>query len=360
MKITPKLLMNKYRHFYNALILLLLSNALLNAQSTEEWTELTVIDTMQYSSFSTNHIPDNNYPPGHLFDADYNTCWVSKLNDNNSEPSIYFALPHHRVDKLDIRIFPGYGKSKSLFLKNARPEEITLSLYTGIIPDGYVSETASICKVIKLPYKQTLMLKDTFGLQNFSIQYPRESLQNQQEKILSKYDAEFTIPPFDTLTLVKLEIVKAYEGSTYDDICISEIFFNDCYISSAKEYENIKIHDVFINEQENTLLADIGKDENVVVFKDTTSVLQIAEISKDKKWAVTISMPAEISGRAETSYQIFDLLTKEDISQQLEEILTGYNAGEPLYLEQNKGKNYLVYPAGINEKRKIELRSPSQ
>ncbi len=46
----------------------------------------------------------------------------------------------------------------------------------------------------------------------------------------------------------------------------------------------------------------------MVIYHDPQSVLQLIDVSADNKWAIVISMPAELGeGRVETYYQLINI-----------------------------------------------------
>ena len=66
------------------------------------------------------------------------------------------------------------------------------------------------------------------------------------------------------------------------------------------------IEDVYIDESEHSLIIDSGSFKSTA-YTDTSSVLQLIEVTKDLRWAILISMPAKIQGRVETSYILIDI-----------------------------------------------------
>ena len=156
--------------------------------------------------------------------------------------------------------------------------------------------------------------------------------------------------------IVKIEVLDTYPGTKYDDICISEIFFNDCFVSLHRQTANL-IEKVYLNAAENKLLLGDSIHSGKVIYSDPLSVLQLMEISDNKKWAIIISMPAEIEGRAETSYLLFDLSNKKMVNSQLERCTGSYLPGNEMYFESSgSGRIYLTYLTKDGEYNKIELR----
>ena len=159
----------------------------------------------------------------------------------------------------------------------------------------------------------------------------------------------------DTFSLVKLEIIDVWEGSKYkDDICISEIYFNDCYMSHVNN-NDYEIKRVYLNAEENELLIDKA-DTTIAVYTDKASVLQSIQLSDDKKWAILITMPAEQAGRTETTYLVVDITAKKVINEELTHYFSGYNSGDPIFLKEDNGEAFLIYDMANNEMARIKLR----
>ncbi|MFO7933729.1 MAG: hypothetical protein R6U78_06580 [Bacteroidales bacterium] len=347
--------MIKSGQYFKITLLLLLVCPGIFAQTKDSWVEIPLADTMAYTVFGTEHIPDSRYPPGHLFDAGFATCWVSRMPDDNTYPSVFFAVPKDLTDNAMLNIFSGYGKSESLFLKNSRPGKVQISLATALVPDGYVSEYGMLCKVLPSPYQETVFLADTFGVQTISLQNYQKFMP-YHHKALSRYQSSFPFPAVDTFVLVEMKILSVHQGTVYDDICISEIFFNDCYIPSEGKAFDRHITSVYVSEDENILLVDTEEQNAVAVYDGNGSILQIIEITGDNRWAIVISMPGEAPGRVETQYLIIDLMNGEDISHKIENLIPEYTAGEPVYFESENERNYLVIQGSPDVLPRIELR----
>jgi hypothetical protein len=348
--------MKKSGHFERITLLLILVSPGIFAQTNDNWVEIHLADTMAYTVFGTGHIPDSRYPPGHLFDAGFATCWLSRMPDDGTYPSVFFAVPADLTDHATLNIFSGYGKSESLFLKNSRPEKVQISLSTALVPDGYVSEYGMLCKALPSPYQETVSLADTFGVQSIPLRNIVQKYRPYHHQALSRYEMRFPFPAIDTFVLMEMKILSVYQGTVYDDICISEVFFNDCYVPSDGQGSDVHITRVYVSEDENTLLVDSEEQNAVEVYDESGSVLQIVEISPDNRWAIVISMPGEASGRVETQYLIMDLMNREEISREIENMIPDYMAGDPVYFESENGRNYLIIQRSTGAEPEIELR----
>ncbi|MDP8217450.1 MAG: hypothetical protein P9M03_01860 [Candidatus Theseobacter exili] len=334
---------SKFKHCCSFLLLLFFATSFSLLYAQTNVTEVTMTDTLEYTDFGFHNIANINYPPSNLFDLKVNTCLVSKA-DNKKSKSFFIRVPNIYNDSIYLNIFSGYGKSKDLYQKNSRPKEINISFYTAFIPEGYVTESHYTCKAFQLPMQQTIYLSDTFGIQQIQLRFS-----------VNDFKAHSTNNLIDTIMLVQLEIADTWKGDKYiDDICISEIFFNDCYASLIKQNNEGEIDTIYLNTEENTLF--ISKNQNPIeIYKDNESVLQIIQKTNNNEWAIVNTFPREINGRVETTYLILDLLKKEVINQELFNILPDYYPGEPIFLEENNGEIYLVHETATSFIQKIRL-----
>jgi len=345
-----------FRNYYRILVFLIVIvfSKNLAAQEETNWVEIFLTDTIDYTSFAVSNIFNDKYPPANLFDTKLNTCWVCSSKKSPNISSLFLKLPE--LNNIVINIFPGYGKNKELYFQNARPKKIRLNVFAAVNPDGYVSEHGMLYKSVKFPEEQTVHLADSFIVRSVSLDFYQKDLADFKKRVYLSYDSTYKMPKAETCLILKIEILETYPGSKYDDVCISEIFFNDCFISSHPQTAN-PIKKVYLNDDENTLLLDDSVHQRGVVYCDTLSVLQIIDVSENKKWAIIISMPAEIEGRVETTYLLFDLLNKLMVNFQLEKCIGNYLPGNEMYFKSDEnGRTYLTYLAKDGEIHKIELR----
>jgi hypothetical protein len=336
-------------------MLIILSLLFLQKSHAQEynWKDIELIDTMAYTAFSHNPNDSKSYPPSHLFDGNFSTCWVAGSEKSHENPRIKIRLPY--LPNI-LNIYPGYGKSKSLFNKNSRPGKIKLTIHVGINPEGYISENAVMYKSLRYPDEHIVNLKDTGMIQHVPLKFPLEKVSSFQKEVSAKFKQELNYPAADTCLILEIEILETRKGSKWDDICISEIHFNDRFVTdNSKDVANIK--DVFLNKEENTLLVSLPNQPERKVYSDKKSVLQIVDVSKNKKWAVLISMPSNIQGRAETIYLLADLLNRKIVNKELEKVTGTYTSGTELFFDYNKeGQLFLKYYDKNFNKRMLELK----
>ena len=134
------------------------------------------------------------------------------------------------------------------------------------------------------------------------------------------------------------------------------IFFSNCFVSSKKCAPCNHIKNVYLNEEGNTLLADIEKQNTSIVFTDKESILEIIGLTPDKRWAILISIPRESEGRVETLDRIIDVVGQEDISQKVADLFPNHNAGGFVHFEEEDGKNYIIIQNISSTDTRVELR----
>jgi len=340
---------------YNYLFILYLATSIANvsAQQKTNCIDINLTDTLKYTGFNTNQVYAKKYPPQNLFDAKLETCWVAG-SDQEEIPYLYVELPS--VGNQQLNIFSGYGKSKKLYTENARPKTVRLSLYFAINPEGYVSEYQSMYKVLAYKYKQVVQLKDTFALQSILLDFPESDLASFAKNAKKHFVSIFDLPIAKTTFVLKLEILETYPGTKYHDVCISELFFNNALMSFLPP-GNTSVEKAYLNADENTLLIDTSEKKEIIAFYDPDALLQIIEISEDKKWAILLSMPSTIEGRAETVYLLIDLPGRKMMNPQLEKLTGHFITGNAMYFETGRnGQLYLVYDCPEGNTAKIMLR----
>ncbi len=355
MKFIQKKLMKTFRNYYSSVILLIVI-IFINSCATQqksEWVDIFLNDTDEYAQYGVKTIDnDNRYPLTNLFDAKFNTCWVSGADNGNA--TLYLKLPNNKENVLNI--FSGYGKTKELYYQNTRLKKLRLNIYAAINPDGFVSENGVLYKTVKFPQEKIIHLADSFSVQSIPVDYSQKELTAFIDMISNSFDADFQMLKAETCLILKLEILDIYRGSKYADVCISEIFFNDRFISPKPQIAN-SIKKIYLNDTENTLLVDKNNHIGDVVYKDTLSVLQIIEVSENKKWAVLISMPAKTEGRAETTYLLVDLWNKIISNSQLEKSTGKYVSGNEIYFKtEEKDRLFLMYTAKDGKFYQLELK----
>ncbi len=324
----------------------------LSGQQNFKWLDISLTDSINYIQFDVNTVCNDKYPPSNLFDGNFNTCWISGSYKNNA--ALFLKLPES--NNIVMTIFPGYAKSKELHSQNARPKKIRISVYAAVNPDGYVSEIGVQYKAVKFEQEQIVHLADSFETQSIPLDLSQKELTDFANAVSKTFDARYHMPKAEQCFILKMEILESYHGNRYKDICISELFFND-RIMTFHPAPIPQILKVYLNSNEQTLLLDNNLNKHVEVYRDTSSVLQIIDISKNKKYAILISMPAEIQGRAETSYLLVDLINKTIFNSQLEKISGNYVYGNAKYFKTtDNDRLFLMYYTNEGEFDQLELK----
>ncbi|MCD6565070.1 MAG: hypothetical protein J7K53_03920, partial [Bacteroidales bacterium] len=248
--------------FVATLIYCFFSANVLSAQTNNEMQELFLLDKNDfnpYVEFISDDIKDffnpeksSQYPSVNLFDGYLKTCWVAGSSETNKSSALYVKLPTNiNPDKIALNIFTGYGKSQTLYYKNARPKKVKISIFTAFYPEGFSTEVVSLYIIRKYPADKYIELADTFGVQSFPLNLDKKALFNFQRESLKECSSfsgenyksflEAGVPAsFTPAFIIKIEIRDVYKGSKYDDICISEIFFNDRFITAyPNKYDRI-------------------------------------------------------------------------------------------------------------------------
>lgn len=215
-------------------------------------------------------------------DSDPETCWAEGSETDGSGEYLLTVISEN-ISSLRIR--NGYQKSESIYNANKRPKTIKFTLYASYQPSGYVTETHTGFCISEPLFTSIATLKDQFGYQdvNTGINWP-----NIYEEL--SYDRTFDKDHF----ILKIEIIDVYNGTKWNDACISDIniipspYFN----ITEDEHGFIKI-------------TDFNTD---TLFYNHESIFQIVEISNNTQWIIFIEMAADIGdSRAETIYRLYNI-----------------------------------------------------
>jgi len=307
-------------------------------------------DTRPFLFKSLNSV-DKNYPISNLFDGDFKTCWIISNQQEYSDALI--KLPAY--EGIKINIFQGYGKSKALYYQNARPEKLHISFYYGLLPEGYYSESETVYKMADLHKTFDIRLKDKYGIQTFSIPVKIEEFQYLEQKVKDLYKRKKFPEAVQSGFFISISLDEIYKGTKYQDVCISELFFNRPY--EAENTTGIKkIERVYTSNDEHSVYIDTENQIETEIYNDKERILSIEQISDNKEWAVAYSEPAKAEGRVETSYLLFDLINKKEISNEIKLRYKDYVPGSTIYFNQVGEKLFLVYYTADNLKNFIELK----
>lgn len=150
---------------------------------------------------------DNTYAPENAHDLNYETAWVPETAGDGVGEYLeyYFAPESPRITQ--IIVVNGYVKSKAAWENNARVKKLKL----------YINDK---------PYA-ILNLKDVYAEQRFDV----EPIGNSNR---DDYDLLRASPQWS----LKFEIMEVYKGKKYDDVAITEIYFDGldilCFAGGTK------------------------------------------------------------------------------------------------------------------------------
>ncbi len=260
-------------------------------QKLAKWEEIFLWDLgdkQKYIDYSVSGISPydtdlkvNQYSPINLFDADFKTCFVCCQAKEISKNALFLKLSKNRSAVLNI--FSGYGKNKTLYTENARPKKLKFSVYAAINPEAHVSELGVMYKAIKFPREQIVELPDVFGVKSIPLDFAQDDLSNFLNKISKTYNADFEIPKAENCLILKIEIEEIYFGSKYEDVCISELFFNDRLSSSNLTQEGNKLQEdnnVDINDRDKQLTPN-----SIIHYKKDTDINFISKLYPNQRYS---------------------------------------------------------------------------
>jgi hypothetical protein len=147
------------------------------------------------TSSSLQNYKSNTYDSSNLTDFNYKTAWVEGNKSNGVGETIEFSFDptHPRVTK--VIIVNGYIKSKATWENNSRVK--SLKMFVNNKPYAIIN------------------LKDIYAEQYF----PVDTLGNSERE---NFEALKLKPRWN----IKFEILEVYEGKKYNDLVITEIYFD--------------------------------------------------------------------------------------------------------------------------------------
>lgn len=190
----------------------------------------------------------NNYEPKNAHDLNYKTAWVEGVDGYGIGEYLLYTFGGASPRINEIIVVNGYVKSKTAWENNSRVKKLKV----------YIDDR---------PYA-ILNLKDIRGSQSFKV----EPIGNdRKDRAALKTKPDWTL---------KFEILDVYKGLKYDDVVISEIYFDGldvhCFAkgtkiqladNSTKNIEDLKVGDLVAYMDFNTKTiksAKIEKTENVI------------------------------------------------------------------------------------------------
>lgn len=190
----------------------------------------------------------NNYEPKNAHDLNYKSVWADGVDGYGIGEFLLYTFEGASPRINEILVVNGYIKSQSAWENNSRVKKLKM----------YIDNK---------PYA-ILNLKDIRGTQSFKVEPIGNSDRKDWDKLQTKPD-----------WTIKFEILEVYKGLKYDDVVISEIYFDGldvhCFAKgtkvqidkkSAKNIEDLKIGDFVLTfdfTSKKTIPAKIEKLDSV-------------------------------------------------------------------------------------------------
>lgn len=190
---------------------------------------------------------ENNYEPKNAHDLNYKTAWVEGVDGYGIGEYLLYTFGGASPRINEIIVVNGYVKNKTAWENNSRVK--TLKVY---IDDK--------------PYA-ILNLKDIRGSQSFKV----EPIGNSDRK---DWDVLKTKPDWT----LKFEILEVYKGLKYDDVVISEIYFDGLDVHCFAKGTKIQLPD---NSTKN--IEDLKVGDLVAYMDFDTKTIKSAKIEKTEK-----------------------------------------------------------------------------
>lgn len=190
---------------------------------------------------------ENNYEPKNAHDLNYKNAWIEGVEGYGIGEYLLYTFGGASPRITEIIVVNGYVKSKSAWEDNSRVKKLKV----------YFDDK---------PYA-ILNLKNIRGSQSFKV----EPIGNSDRK---DWDLLKTKPDWT----LKFEILDVYKGLKYDDVVISEIYFNGLDVHCFAKGTKIQLAD---NQTQNIENLKVG--DRVVYMDFNTKTLKIAKIEKTEK-----------------------------------------------------------------------------
>lgn len=169
---------------------------------------------------------DNSYSPSNAHDLSFQTAWVEGVPGLGIGEYLEYTFPPENPRLNTIIVVNGYVKSKSAWESNARVKK--LKMYVDDKPFAYLN------------------LKDVMAEQSFSVSPIGHGDRQNWEDLKKKGEWK-----------IKFEIVEVYKGTKYDDVAISEIYFDGLDVHCLGKGTDIKMADGSARKIEDLAVGDL-------------------------------------------------------------------------------------------------------
>lgn len=276
-----------------------------------------------------------------LIDNDLNTAWVEGVEGYGTGE--YIIIEAGKQLPAGIIIHNGYQKTERLYRMNSRPHKLKLILYAGFHLEDDVTEIATRYRIKQLEAPVYIELEDRMGPQDiempFSANWSTACTDSLRAVFKSEYKEEIEqmkkmCPTCDLTPLfsffIRLEIADIYEGSEWDDTCISELAFVHSGDKDKSELSGSdeKILRIYQGDDDGRIYAD-NEEEKGIILIDKTMLKEhkdlpdnmhmdivLMDVSPDKEWMqVDLLFYEEGASRAEEYSIIYNVKMRKRVDE---------------------------------------------
>jgi hypothetical protein len=273
-----------------------------------EWTASSVLESGDPLSFSR-------YGAEKALDGDPGSSWVEGVPGPGIGESYILAL---RSYPEALGFLNGYAKNRSLFLKNFRVQELSVRIFAAVNVDGFATERAVFYDALPLTEAGTIHLSDSILSQRVELPFDRAEIRQVMERFKNSGEIagwnfpqarEMGLsgsggPPLNFRYIIRLEIADVYQGTTWDDTCIAELWPDYGEVSGVTESADGR-----------SLLITTAAGEEVRSYSPLEYLLSIYETSPDNEWVLVMREPFYAGeGRVSTDYALIHTPSGRDMS----------------------------------------------
>lgn len=284
-----------------------------------------------------------------LFDNDLSTAWVEGAEDHGAGQ--YIIIEAGKQLPGGMIIHNGYQKTERLYRMNSRPDKMKISLYAGFYLEGDVSEVATRYRIKQVEGPAIIELEDSMGPQDITIPFSRDRAAEFKDSLTAVFSSDFEeeieqrkkmCPECDLSPrfsfFIRLEIADVYEGSEWDDTCISELAFVHSGNKARDELpgSDEKILRVYEGADDGRIYADTENEKGIIIL-DKTMLKEyralpekmhmdiiLMDVSPHNEWAqVDLLFYEEGASRAEEYSIIYNIRMRERVDASILETRYG-------------------------------------
>ncbi|QCK15697.1 NADase-type glycan-binding domain-containing protein [Mangrovivirga cuniculi] len=184
----------------------------------------------------------NSYQPINAHDLNFKHAWVEGAPGNGIGEYLTYTFGARAPRITEIKVVNGYVKSHTAWINNSRVKK--LKVYLDNKPFAILN------------------LKDIRGIQSFKF-----------DPIGKGWEAPENSPVWE----LKFEIIEVYKGSKYDDVVISEIFFDGIDVHCFAKGTKIQMADNSIKNIEKLEIGDKVAQMNLETMEITSARIEKLE-----------------------------------------------------------------------------------